>query len=154
MFDFLKKFFGPETSSTTARERLRLVLLSDHLQLAPDVVEALKRDLVAVISRYCEIDESHCDVTFEQQDKQVAMLANIPIVAMKSRPGPPPAPPKPPAPEPPPSATIESAAGASAAVDEEPESATTATPAQPGSGSAKKRRRRRGGAGASAPQPT
>lgn len=153
MFDFLKKFFAPETSSTTARERLRLVLLSDHLQLAPDVVEALKRDLVAVISRYCEIDESHCDVTFEQQDKQVAMLANIPIVAMKSRPGPPPAPPKPPAPEPP-STTIENAAGASAAVDEEPESATTATPAQPGAGSAKKRRRRRGGAGASAPQPT
>jgi cell division topological specificity factor len=151
MFDFLKKFFAPETSSTTARERLRLVLLSDHLQLAPDVVEALKRDLVAVISRYCEIDESHCDVTFEQQDKQVAMLANIPIVAMKSRPGPPPAPPKPPAPEPP-STTIENAAGASAAVDEEPESATTASPAQPGAGSAKKRRRRRGGA--SAPQPT
>ena len=153
MFDFLKKFFGPETSSTTARERLRLVLLSDHLQLAPEVVEALKRDLVAVISRYCEIDESHCDVTFEQQDKQVAMLANIPIVAMKSRSGPPPAPPKPPAPEPP-APTVETAAGASAAVEDEPEDATTASPAQPGAGSAKKRRRRRGGAGASAPQPT
>ena len=154
MFDFLKKFFAPEASSTTARERLRLVLLSDHLQLAPDVVEALKRDLVAVISRYCEIDESHCDVTFEQQDKQVAMLANIPIVAMKSRSGPPSAPPTPPAPEPPPSAAIESATGASAAVEDEPEDATTVHPGPSGNGSSKKRRRRRGGAGTSAPQPT
>ena len=48
MFDFLKKneffkaLFGREGSGATARERLRLVLLSDHLALAPDVVAALK----------------------------------------------------------------------------------------------------------------
>jgi cell division topological specificity factor len=101
MMDFLKKFFKPEGSSTTAKERLRLVLLSDHLSLAPDVVEALRRDLIVVISKYVEVDEQHCDVTFEQQDSAVAMLANIPILAMRSRPKPPPAAPR--APEPPPS---------------------------------------------------
>jgi cell division topological specificity factor len=85
MFDFLSKFFRPQGSSETAKERLRLVLLSDHLQLAPDVVEALKSDLIGVISKYVEVDVESCEVTFEQQDRTVAMLANIPIVSMKVR---------------------------------------------------------------------
>ena len=88
MFEFVQRFFGKPPSSTTAKERLRLVLLSDHLSLAPDVVEALKRDLLEVISRYVEVDPANCDVTFEQHDKQVAMLANIPILATAVAPAP------------------------------------------------------------------
>ncbi|HEY0383601.1 MAG TPA: cell division topological specificity factor MinE [Candidatus Elarobacter sp.] len=98
MFEFIQRFFGKPTSSATAKERLRLVLLSDHLSLAPNVVEALKHDLIEVISRYVDVDALNCDVTFEQQEKQVAMLANIPILGMRARPKPP-APPPPPEPE-------------------------------------------------------
>lgn len=99
MIEFFKKLFRPEKSGATARERLRLVLLSDHLALAPDVVESLKNDLFEVLSKYVEIDRENCDVTFEQRDREVAMLANIPILSMKGRPpapSPPPAPPGPP----------------------------------------------------------
>jgi cell division topological specificity factor len=83
MLEFLKRLFNPEPSSATARERLRLVLLSDHLALAPDVVESLKADLIAVMSKYVDVDTANCDVTFEQQESVVAMLANIPILGMK-----------------------------------------------------------------------
>jgi cell division topological specificity factor len=87
VLDFFNKFFRPlPPSGATAKERLRLVLLSDHLSLAPDVVEALKRDLLAVISRYVEIDPAHADVTFERRDHDVAMLASIPITGVR-RPG-------------------------------------------------------------------
>ena len=71
---FFEKLFGGRTLShdrflsnalptrnrraSTARERLRLVLLSDHLALAPDVVESIKSDLFAVLSKYVEFDES------------------------------------------------------------------------------------------------
>jgi len=100
VFEFIQRFFGKPASSATAKERLRLVLLSDHLSLAPDVVESLKHDLLEVISRYVEVDVANCDVSFEQREKQVAMLANIPILSMRSRPAPPPAPPPPPARDP------------------------------------------------------
>ncbi len=87
MIDFFNKFFRPAPpSGATAKERLRLVLLSDHLSLAPDVVESLKRDLLAVISRYVEIDPSQADVSFERRDHDVAMLASIPITGVR-RPG-------------------------------------------------------------------
>jgi cell division topological specificity factor len=85
MIEFFRRLFAPEQSGATARERLRLVLLSDHLSLAPDVVESLRNDLIAVISKYVEVDEANCDVSFEQQDRAVAVLANIPILAMRDR---------------------------------------------------------------------
>lgn len=88
MMNWLQKVFGAPGSSATAKERLRLVLLTDHLSLAPDVVDALKRDLLEVISRYVDVDETHSDITFERQESAVAMLANIPITGMRERPRP------------------------------------------------------------------
>jgi cell division topological specificity factor len=82
VIDFLKRLFGHTGSSSTAKERLRLVLMTDHLELAPEMVDAMKRDLVDVISRYVEVDRDKIDVTFEQQDKTLAMLANIPILSV------------------------------------------------------------------------
>lgn len=82
MIEFFNKLFGRQPSSATAKERLRLVLMSDHLSLAPDMVESMKRDLVDVISRYVEVDRAKIEVSFEQQDKALAMLANIPILSV------------------------------------------------------------------------
>lgn len=152
MFEFIQRFFGRPSSSATAKERLRLVLLSDHLSLAPDVVDALKHDLIEVISRYCDVDVANCDVTFEHQDKQVAMLANIPILGMRDRAQPRATPPvvpppvaPPPAPVPSPSFGASSAPVASStppSIQAEPD--PSHPPAeQPKPKPARKRRRRR-----------
>ena len=82
MIDFFKRLFGQQSSSATAKERLRLVLMTDHLELAPEMIESMKRDLVDVISRYVEVDRDKIEVNFEQQDKALAMLANIPIISV------------------------------------------------------------------------
>ena len=84
MIEFLKRLFGHPGSSSTAKERLRLVLMTDHLELAPDMIDAMKRDLVDVISRYVEVDREQIDVTFERQDSTLAMLANIPILSVNA----------------------------------------------------------------------
>ncbi len=82
MIEFFNKLFGRQASGATAKERLRLVLMSDHLSLAPDMIDAMKRDLVDVISKYVEVDREKIDVHFEHQDKALAMLANIPITGV------------------------------------------------------------------------
>jgi cell division topological specificity factor len=83
VIEFLKKLFGSAPpSSSTAKERLRLVLMTDHLALAPEIIDQMKRDLVDVISRYVEVDREKIEVNFEQQDKALAMLANIPILSV------------------------------------------------------------------------
>jgi cell division topological specificity factor len=85
----LNRLFGREKSGETAKERLRLVLMSDHLSLAPDVVDAMKRDLVEVVSRYVEVDRDKIEVRFEHQDSVFAMLANVPIISVNRTPSPP-----------------------------------------------------------------
>lgn len=97
LLEWFREAFGTPSSSSVAKERLRIVLLSDHLALAPEVVDALRRDLLDVISRYVEVDEAHCDVSFEHKEAGIAMLANIPILSMKAREHPP-QPPETPAP--------------------------------------------------------
>ena len=82
MIEFLNKLFGRQTSGATAKERLRLVLMSDHLSLAPEMIESMKRDLVDVISRYVEVDREKIDVHFEHEDRGLAMMSNIPITGV------------------------------------------------------------------------
>jgi cell division topological specificity factor len=99
MIELLRRFLGSATTSaSTAKERLRLVLMTDHLALGPEIVEAMKRDLIDVISRHVEVDREKIEVTFERQDRAVALLANIPILSVHR-----PKPPEPPAPASPPS---------------------------------------------------
>ncbi len=82
MIEWLRRLFGQPSSSETARERLRLVLMSDHLSLAPEMIDSMKSDLVDVISKYVEVDRSRIEVSFEEQDRALAMLANIPILSV------------------------------------------------------------------------
>ena len=89
MIEWMKRVFGAPTSSSTAKERLRLVLMTDHLALAQEIIENMKRDLIDVISRYVEVDREKVEVNFEREDKALAMLASIPIMSV-NRPNPPP----------------------------------------------------------------
>ncbi len=82
MIEFLNRLFGRQSSGATAKERLRLVLMSDHLSLAPEMIEAMKHDLIDVVSRYVEVDRDKIDVHFENQANALAMLANIPITGV------------------------------------------------------------------------
>ena len=137
MIDFLKRLFGQSGSSSTAKERLRLVLMTDHLELAPEMVDSMKRDLVDVISRYVEVDRERIDVTFEQQDRTLAMLANIPIISVNRTNGHAAVPPPETPPEPVAAAAVAASNGSAAPPDGPP-----ATPAK------RKRRRRKKAKGA------
>ena len=147
MLDFINRFFKGPSSSGVAKERLRLVLLSDRISLAPDVVEALKADLLEVISRYVEVDESHTEINFEQREREVAMLANIPILSLRPRPPLPPPLEPPPAPPAPPTSDIAAAVAAPA----DAEAAEAPVETKPLSASQKRRRRRAAAANFSNP---
>jgi cell division topological specificity factor len=85
MLDFLTKFFRREESSKTqAKERLRLVLLSDRVSLAPETFDAMKIEMLSVVQRYLDIDERGLDVHFENAERRFMLLANIPVINVKS----------------------------------------------------------------------
>lgn len=84
MLDLISRVFGRENSSADiAKERLRLVLVHDRTNVSPQFLEALKEELISVISRYMEIEEENMDVTLQSGANQVALVANIPVRRMK-----------------------------------------------------------------------
>ncbi|HEV2037190.1 MAG TPA: cell division topological specificity factor MinE [Candidatus Eremiobacteraceae bacterium] len=85
MLDFLTKMFRREESSKSlAKERLRLVLMSDRVALAPDTFDAMKGEMLSVLQRYLDIDEHGIDVHFENAERRFMLYANIPVTSIKS----------------------------------------------------------------------
>ncbi len=82
-------FFKKKTSSNVAKDRLKLVLVSDRANCSPDIMEQIKNDIIQVISKYVEIDVEGLDIKIEQTESEgnngsvPALFANIPIKDMK-----------------------------------------------------------------------
>lgn len=85
MLEFISRMLGKESASskTVAKERLRLVLVHDRASISPAMLNKLKEDLIKVISSYMDIDESALEVNLCQDDREVALVANIPVMKMK-----------------------------------------------------------------------
>jgi cell division topological specificity factor len=85
LLDIIARFFGKDSlgSKDVARERLRLVLIHDRSLVSPELINALKADLIQVIQKYMDIDVESLLVNLENEDDSVALVANIPIKGLK-----------------------------------------------------------------------
>jgi len=80
MLDFFVRLFrGEDQSKQVAKERLRLVLVQDRMSLSAQALDAMKEELIAVISKYLEIEESGPEVVLERDGESVALVATIPV---------------------------------------------------------------------------
>ncbi len=85
MLDFITRIFHREESSRTqAKERLRLVLMSDRVALAPETFALMKGEMLSVLQRYLDIDEHGTDVHFENAERRFMLYANVPVTSVKS----------------------------------------------------------------------
>ena len=83
---FLDRVFGRETSSAKqAKERLKLVLVHDRIDLSPGVMEQLKDELIEVISRHIEIDPQAVRIEMSQEGREQRLIADIPLKPVRRR---------------------------------------------------------------------
>ena len=86
----LGRLFGRETeasaSKTVAKQRLRLVLVHDRLDVSETIMNSLREDLIATIGKYMEIDKEALEVSLSREEEGVALLANIPVLNVKRQP--------------------------------------------------------------------
>lgn len=83
--------FKKKTSGNVAKDRLKLVLVSDRANCSSEMMEMMKNDIIEVISRYMDIDAEALDVKITETESDSnngtvpALVANIPIRDMKHR---------------------------------------------------------------------
>ena len=84
MMEALMKIFGKkEPSGKVARNRLKVVLVHDRINISPEIMENMRNDIVKVISRYVDIDMNAMEMSLANDDDSVALVANIPVSRMK-----------------------------------------------------------------------
>ena len=83
--DFLKRLFGGgnEGSSQKAKDRLRIVLIHDRTDISPQLLNNLRDEIVAVLTKYMDIDQEKIEIDLDRDEKAVALVANIPVIRIK-----------------------------------------------------------------------
>lgn len=85
----MKNFFRRRRSRDVARDRLKILLISDRVNCSPEMTELIKADIAKVISRYMKIDTEHMEVQISTKGKSArgiknpTLYANIPILDVR-----------------------------------------------------------------------
>lgn len=82
MANFFDRVFGrsgTKGSGSKAKERLQFILVHDRIHLPPEMLEAMKAEILAVISKYVSIDSSNVDIALQQRQRDSLIVAEIPF---------------------------------------------------------------------------
>ncbi len=84
--NILKRLFSRErvSSRDIAKKRLQLVLVHDRANISPGLLETIKDEIIQVISRHIEIDQSAVRVNFTQDGRENRLVADIPLTARRA----------------------------------------------------------------------
>nr|WP_296487773.1 cell division topological specificity factor MinE [uncultured Acetatifactor sp.] len=83
----MRHFFRRKSSCQIAKDRLKILLISDRVNCSPEVMELIKTDIAKVLSKYMKIDSENMDIQINTKGsksgrggKMPVLYANIPIM--------------------------------------------------------------------------
>lgn len=88
MSGFFERLLGrtsPKGSGTTAKERLQFILVHDRINLPPERLQAMKAEILEVISKYVSVDSEDVDIFLEQRDRDSLIKAEIPFTGVNDK---------------------------------------------------------------------
>jgi cell division topological specificity factor len=75
-------FSKNKKSGDIAKDRLKILLISDRTNCSPEIIQMIKKDIMYVVSKYIDIDKDKCIIDIEKSKKPY-IFANIPIKEVK-----------------------------------------------------------------------
>ena len=79
----MKHFFRRKCSKEIAKDRLKILLISDRVNCSPEMMEMIKADIAKVISKYMKIDTANMEIQISKSSP--ALYANIPILDLNKQ---------------------------------------------------------------------
>ena len=75
---------GSESSSDVARNRLRVVLIQDRIDLSPVKMEQMKREIWEVVSRYMVVNDDFSEFEVRRLDELIMLVSNIEVKDLRA----------------------------------------------------------------------
>jgi len=85
MGSLFDRITGRKQSAKSAKERLQLVLIHDRTDMTQVELEALRDDILAVISRHVDIDPGAVRIDVERDGREQRLVADIPLRSVRRR---------------------------------------------------------------------
>lgn len=86
----MRNFFRRKRSCQIAKDRLKILLISDRVNCSPEMMELIKTDIAKVISKYMKIDADNMEIQINtkgsksERAAKPSLYASIPIIDMQS----------------------------------------------------------------------
>ena len=82
MNNFFDRLLGRTSASSAqaAKERLQLVLVHDRADIPPAVMEQLKDEIIAVISKHVDINREGVEINLTHTQRESKLVADIPLL--------------------------------------------------------------------------
>jgi len=79
MASLFDRFMGRKepSSAEIAKERLKLVLVTDRSNLSPEKLGEMQAEIIGVIKRYLNIEDTDVLIKYEQRDRKNYLVADI-----------------------------------------------------------------------------
>ena len=80
----MRPFFQDKRRSAGyARDRMKVLLISERMECSPQMMKMLKKDLIHTVRKYVAIEENKVKIQITQEP--TVLLAYIPVVTKKDR---------------------------------------------------------------------
>jgi cell division topological specificity factor len=83
VLNWLFRSSSDDSSRVTAKDRMRNMLVHDRLELPAGRLESLEEELLAVVSRYFELDKETTRFDLQQFERRAALIANFRLLRSK-----------------------------------------------------------------------
>lgn len=86
LIELLEKIFpalNDRSSRQEVKNRLKLVLAHDRSDLTPQMIDSMRQEILAVVSKYVDLDADAMDFALENTSRVTSLVANLPILRVK-----------------------------------------------------------------------
>lgn len=79
LLDWLRGRSATKSSSSVAKERLQVILVHDRISLPAEKLQAMKEEILAVISKYVSVRGDEVDIALQHRNRSNLLVAEIPF---------------------------------------------------------------------------